>query len=204
MALGSGADAAIYTGGSGDGYGTDTMGSDVPLGGPYVAVSSAGNRSFPRGYAPLDIGTITITDANPAVISNATSIAVCIPAAFQMTWDETDTTATFGGTAAGKVEVGAVSYGGSNKKLLIAVTGNFAAGDTLTIGGLSFKNYTVAGTTRLLLDFDNNGQADAQDDKTTTVVGIYTGGMSDAYATDGMSEDRSLTGIVHGTVFRFW
>lgn len=204
MTLGSGARAEFYGGGSGDGYGTETMTNDVLLGGPYVAVSSAANQSFLRGYAPVAIATITITDANPAVISNGTSLAVCIPAGFNMTWDETDTTATFGGTASGKV--GAIGYAGSNKRLLVAVTNGFAANDTLTISDLSFKNYVAAGTTRLLLDFDNNGQADAQDDKTITVLGAcYTGGSADSYARDAMNEDKGLTTAqVHGTVFRFW
>jgi len=185
--------AAIYTGGPGANYVMGAMTNDVNLGGAVVTLSSAANQFFAQGYAPVAIGTITITD-DPATpgIKSGTPITVWIPAGFAMTWDETDTTATFGGTAASKVNNTTVSYTGSNQRLVIAVTADFVAGDTLTISDLSFKNYVASGSARLELDFDNDGLVDAQDDKTITILGVYFGGLGDSYALDQMIKDKSL------------
>ncbi|OGV65506.1 MAG: hypothetical protein A2498_17005 [Lentisphaerae bacterium RIFOXYC12_FULL_60_16] len=190
--------AAVYTGGSGGAYSMDTMTSDVELGGAVAAIASASNQSFARGYTPRAIGMITITDdpVSPG-IKSGTPVVIHIPSGLAMTWDETDTTATFGGTAAGKV--GTISYAGSNKQLVIAVTGDFAAGDTLTIADLSFKNYLGSGTGHLEMDFDNDGGIDSQDDKTVTILGAFHyGGMEDGYAMDAMLLDRDMR--IHGTL----
>ena len=193
--------AAIYTGGQGDGWGMDAMASDVDLGGPKVTIASTVNLSFVRGYAPAAISTITITDAVTPGIKSGTSIVVRIPAGFAMMWDEADLTATFGGTAVGKV--GPISYAGSNKRLVIAVTADFATGDTLTVGGLSFKNYVGLGTDRLELDFNNDGLDDADDARTVTILGgFHHGGLQDSYALDAMVDDRRLQ-TAAGAVFMF-
>lgn len=195
---GPGAWAAIYTGGAGDCWSMGAMTNDVHLGGAVVTLSSAANQSFSRGYAPVAISTITIADDITPGIKNGTPIAVRIPADFAMTWDETDLTPTFGGTAAGKV--GAISYTNSNKRLVIAVTMDFVANDTLTISALSFKNHLGYGSARLELDFDNDGAADAQDDTTITILGVFQcGGLGDSYAFDEMSYDKLL--LRSGTIF---
>ena len=189
---------ATYTGGSGDCWSMGAMTNDVGLGGAKVAISSAANQSFFRGYAPVGISTITITDDNPPGITNGGSIAVCIPADIAMTWDETDLTAMFGGAASGKV--GSIGYTGSNRRLTMAVLANFIAGDTLTISALSFKNYLASGNTRLELDFDNDGIADAQDGKTIAILAAFSyGGPRDSHAMDGMSKDKGLrvSGTIH-------
>jgi len=194
----SGARAAIYTGGPGDAYSMDAMAGDVGLGGAVVTLSSAANQSFPRGYAPVAISTITITD-DPATpgIKSGMPIGIRIPSDLAMTWDETVITATFGGTAAGKV--GGIGYAGSHKQLVIAVTSDFAAGDTLTIADLSFKNYIGSGIGHLEMDFDNDGGIDSQDDKTVTILGAFHhGGMEDGYAMDAMLLDRDMR--IHGTL----
>lgn len=191
--------AAIYTGGPGASYTMGAMTNDTGLGGAVVTLSSAANQVFVRGYALVAISTITITD-DPTTpgIKSGIPIAVWVPAGFAMTWDATDLTPTFGGAAAGKV--GAISYTNSNQRLVIAVTNDFIAGDTLTISALSFKNYIASGSTRLELDWDNDGIEDAQDDKTITILGVYYGGLGDSYALDQMSIDKSLAGPA-GTTF---
>ena len=177
-AVGPGVQGAIYTGGPGDSYTMGDMTGDVGLGGAVVTLASAANQSFTRGYAPVAISTITITDDATPGIKNGTPIVVRIPPGLAMTWDETDIAATFGGTALGKV--GGISYAGSNKQLVIAVTNDFAANDTLTISALSFKDYLGSGSDRLELDFDNDGEADSQDDKTVTILSAFHhGGMED-------------------------
>jgi len=191
-AVGPGAQAAIYTGGSGDAYSMDTMAGDIGLGGAVVTLASAANQSFVRGYTPVAISTLTVNDdpTNPG-IKSGTPIVIRIPDDLAMTWDETDATATIGGTAAGKV--GAVSYAGSNKQLVIAVTNDFAANDTLTIADLSFKNYLGSGTGYLELDFDNDGGVDSQDDKTVSILSAFHyGGTEDSYAMGAMGQDEYL------------
>ncbi|MBU4201217.1 MAG: hypothetical protein KKE37_02110 [Verrucomicrobia bacterium] len=200
---GPGAWAAIYTGGAGDCWSMDAMTNDVHLSATVVTVSSFADQFFARGYAPVAISAITITD-DPAtpVIKSGTNMVVWIPAGFAMTWDETDLTPTFGGTAAGKV--GAISYTNSNQRLKIAVTADFSAGDTLTISALSFKNYVGLGSARLELDYDNDGVTDAQDDKTITILGFYSyGGLGDSYALDQMITDRGLF-LPAGTFIGVW
>ena len=201
MMTGPGAQAAIYTGGSGDAYSMSAMASDAGLGGALVTLASAANQSLTRGYASVAISTITITDYTTPAIKSGTSIVVRIPAGLAMTWDETDTTATFGGTAAGKV--GVVSYAASNRHLVIAVTSDFAANDTLTVSALSFKNYLGAGSDRLELDFNNDGLDDADDGKTVTILsGFHHGGLEDSYALCAMNDDQKLRAN-EGAVFMF-
>jgi hypothetical protein len=196
---GSNAWAALYFGGPGASSAMGAMTNDVLLG-PLITISSAANQSFARGYAPVAISTITITD-DPAApgIKSGTPIAVWIPAGFPMTWDEAELTPVFGGTAAGKV--GAISYSNSNQRLVIAVTADFVAGDTLTIGALSFKNYFDTGSTSLQMEYDNDGAADAQDDKTIAILGFYSyGGLGNSYAFDQTILDKSLL-LVAGTIW---
>lgn len=183
--------AATYTGGPGAGYASGAMTNDTSLATNTVTISSATNQSFGRGYTNIAISMITVAD-DPAVpvIKNGTPIGVWIPASLAMTWDETNATPTFGGSAAGKV--GAVSYSNSNQRLIIAVTADFAAGDTLTISDLSFKNYLCSGAARLVLDYNNDGIADAQDDKTITIFNIYYGGPRGDYTLDQMLVDKAL------------
>lgn len=161
-----------YSGGVGADYALDTMVSDVHLGGSLVTISSAANRSLTMGSAPVPISPIMIAEdpSTPGITSNAV-IAVWIPDEFLMAWDETNCAPTFVGTAAGKVNP-FVSYTNSNRRLLIVVTENFSTDDTLTVSGLAFKDYLAAGSTRLKLDYDNDGLADATDDKTITIIGV--------------------------------
>lgn len=194
-----------YTGGDGASYAMGAMTNDVEhVGVVVVAISSAADQSFSRGYAPVAISPITITDAtNTPVISNNTSIAVWIPAAFAMTWDATNCAPTFGGSAANKVNP-SVSYAGANQRLVIAVTNDFAAQDTLTISALAFRNYVGFGSARLELDYDNDGIVDAQNDKTIMIYSAYYsgGGPGDNYALDQMIRDRCLNPI--GTIWSIY
>ena len=178
------------------------MSSDVNLGGAVVTIASAANQSLFRGYASLPISTITITDDNTSPgIKSGIPIVIRIPADLVMTWDETDLTPTFGGTASGKV--GSISYTSGNKHLVINVTGDFAAGDTLTIADLSFKNYLSGGPERLELDFNNDGLDDAEDAKIINILSAYHyGGKEDAYSLYTMNEDRNLRAN-QGSVFMF-
>ena len=168
------------------------MSSDVNLGGAVVTIASAANQSLFRGYTPLPISTITITDDNTSPgIKSGIPIVIRIPADLVMTWDEADLTPTFGGAASGKV--GSISYASGNKHLVINVTVDFAAGDTLTIANLSFKNYLSGGPGRLELDFNNDNSVDSHDDKTISILSsFHYGGIDDGYTMGVMKEDRKM------------
>jgi len=106
-----------------------------------IAMSSSNTQEFEVGQAPAAISLITITESSPSpTITASNDIRIVIPSSLYMSWDTSDTVATIGGTASGKVS-STVSYP-DDKTLLIDVTSNFAAGDTLTIEGLSFKDFT--------------------------------------------------------------
>jgi len=134
-----------------------------------ATISSGLNQTFTVGDSTTGISTITITDdATTPVITAANDLRIRIPAAFNMEWDTSDTTAVIGGGAASNVSV-TVTYDDS-KTLVLDVTSNFVASDQITISGLSFTNFTAASVPETLkLDVDNNGSADAGDDKTIQV-----------------------------------
>ena len=136
-------------------------------------ISSASNQFFTIGDPITPVSTITVADGVlAAAIDTANDIRIRIPATFNMTWDTTDTTATLGGSASGKVS-STVSYEDAGQTLVLDVTTDFAGGDQLTIADLGFHNFT--GTT----PFDNlelavngaSGPSAATDDKTLRVYG---------------------------------
>ncbi len=140
-----------------------------------TTLSSAANQSFFVGSLSTPISMITIVDAQPtATITTTNDIRIVIAtSSVAMSWDATDTTAVFGGSAAAKVS-STVSYGGNNSVLIIDVTSDFVADDTLTVSGLSFTNFTAPNTVTSTLSLRVGGSADtvgdAFDDKTITIV----------------------------------
>ena len=178
------------------------------------SISSAANQEFRVDGDSTAISTITITDdASTPGINTEDDIRIRIPSGFNMTWDTSDATATLGGTASAKAST-SVSYEDSNKTLVIDVTSDFAAGQTLTVAGLSFNNFSaVSATDNLELEIDNAGTAIDTDDKTieitttdhliVTGTGTQTAGGSQAITitakdnngdTDtGYTGDKSLT-----------
>ncbi|MBI2891215.1 MAG: LamG domain-containing protein, partial [Nitrospirae bacterium] len=144
-------------------------------------ISSAGNQTFGTGMATTPISTITVRDDGGVFVTAANDIRIKIPPSFNMTWDVTDTTATIGGAAAAKVST-TVSYEDSNKTLVLNVTSDFAAGDAITVSGLSFNNFSAASSAdNLELEVRNDGTTQAYDSKTVTIVDYLTwdGGGAD-------------------------
>lgn len=171
-----------YTGGVGACYAMDAMAASFQLGGPMVTLSSASDQTFARGYTPVAMSVLTIAaGTNEPGISNGTPMAVWIPAGFAMTWDATNVNAALGGSGAGKVNA-TVSYAGSNQRLVLAVTGNFTNGEQVTVNALGFRDILGSGSTQLELDYDNDGVADALDDKQVTIAGVFAGGDGDNYS----------------------
>ncbi|MGD9052771.1 MAG: SBBP repeat-containing protein, partial [Desulfobacterales bacterium] len=134
-------------------------------------ISSAVNQIFATGDSATAISAITVTDdPNSPVITAANDIRIRIPAGFNMSWDNTDTEATIGGGASGKVST-TVTFEDSDKTLVINVGTDFAASDQITISDLSFKSFTAASAAdNLELEVDNDDTVAAVDDKTVTIL----------------------------------
>jgi hypothetical protein len=114
-----------------------------------------------------------------------------------MTWDSTDTTATIGGSASSKVST-TVTYEGSNKILVLNVTSDFAAGDSITVSGLSFSSFSaVSSYDNLELDVYNSGVVFTTDDKYIEIKasgsGPFIGGTGDGWSYSE-SADLTMTG----------
>ena len=140
-----------------------------------LSISSAANQIFyTYSYPPTTaISPITVSDhPTSPMITAANDIRIRIPSSFNMTWETVDTTATITGSAAAKVS-STVSYEDSGKTLVINVTSNFAAGDTIVVSGLSYKNFSAASAAdNLELELLNDGAVQAYDDKTITIRSI--------------------------------
>jgi uncharacterized repeat protein (TIGR03803 family) len=135
------------------------------------SISSAANQEFRANGSSTAISAITVTDdASTAGINTVDDIRITIPSGFNMTWDTSDTTASFSGTASAKAST-TVSYEDSNRTLVIDVTSDFSAGQTLIVSGLSFNNFTaVSAADNLELEMDNAGTVADTDDKTITII----------------------------------
>jgi hypothetical protein len=141
----------------------------VTVAGP--TLSSAANQNFTVGDPPTGISLITITDdALAPTITAANDIRVRIDSLFNMAWDAAVTTATIGGSAAGKVST-TVSYDSTWQILLIDVTSDFAPGDQITVSGLSFRDFAAASPPDSLeLEVYNDATPSAFDDKTIEIA----------------------------------
>jgi hypothetical protein len=175
---------AEYTGGTGDGW-SYSESADLAMSGPNITISSAANQIFIVNQSAATISTITITD-NTGAITAANDIRIRIPSAFNMAWDTTDTTATIGGSASGKVST-SVTYEGSNRILVLNVTSDFSAGDTIAVSGLSFSNFsTVSSYDNLELDIYNSGVVYSVDDKYIEIKSStslpFIGGTGDGWS----------------------
>ena len=135
-------------------------------------ISSAANQLFTVGDAATAASTITITeDAVQASISALDDIRIRIPLTANLTWDISDLSVLLGGTASGKVSTTLLPYEDGGKTVVLDVTANFAATDTLTIDGLTFANFTAPSSAQSLgLDIFDTGTDFALDDKTVQVV----------------------------------
>src|SRR3989344_6060340 len=152
-----------------------------------ATLSSAANQTFTVGQAATAASTPTVTDASTATITTANNLRIRIPATFNMTWDPTVTSVSLGGTASGSVSPTGLTYEDSNRTVVLDVTADFTAAQTLTIAGLKFTNFTaVSATDNLELVVAGAGGATAAtDDKTITIV-----------AAGAITAEQSISGCV--------
>lgn len=164
---------------------------------------SATDQTFDYGQSATAISTITVTDGTGSV-SSANDIRIAIAtSSVNMRWDTTDTTATFGGTASGKVS-NPVSYEGGGSVLVVPVDTNFIAGETLTVSGLSFKDFNSvnAPANALILRIGGAGDPTAVATDTRTVAIRPTLGY--VSHTQGQVRDKFNASTVTGeTLFAF-
>ena len=145
-----------------------------------LSLSSAANQVFNQGQAPTAIRVITVTEDGGPTLTAANDLRIRIPATFNMTWDNTDLTATIGGPAAAKVSGVVIGYEDSDHTLVLDILTDFAAGDSITIADLSFANFAAptAADNLELVDAGAGGATAVTDDKTVTVLNVY--GLSSA------------------------
>jgi hypothetical protein len=137
---------------------------------PVQIVSSATDQTFWVGKAPTAASTITVAEGTSPSITAANDIRIRIPAGFAMTWDTLDVAATIGGSAAARVSP-TVSYEDAGKTLVLDVTSDFLAVDTVTIADLGFLDFASAsGPDNLELEVDNAGTVAAEDDKAIEIL----------------------------------
>jgi uncharacterized repeat protein (TIGR01451 family) len=188
--------AISYTGGSGRGD-TTALAANVDVAG----IASAANQTFTVGDGATAISAVTVTlqaAVSGGGINSADDVRVTIPAGLEMVWDSSDTTASLGGTASGKVSA-TVSYEDSGRTLVIDVTSDFAMEDTLVISGLSFTSFTAAGYGSLQLEIDNAGTVVDTDD---AVITIFYSGRADGF-TGGSGQGYALA-LYGGTNIYTW
>jgi hypothetical protein len=135
-----------------------------------LSISSGSDQLFAVNDDPTEMSTITITDSWLAPrITTTNDIRISIPDSLDMTWDTFDTIAVLGGPAASKVS-SVVTYEDSNKTLVLDVTSDFAADDSVSISELAFANFgSECGADNLELDVDTDPSAEATDDKTVEI-----------------------------------
>lgn len=147
---------------------------NIAIGG-IPSISSLANQAFTMNDPATAAVQITITDASGfPFITAANGLRITIPAAFPMTWNTAIVNGpplVFGGTGQGHVAAGnpKVSYTPDNKTAIIAIASDFTAGQTLTVSGLQFQNFTArANPANLLLFVDPSGSG-VPDDKTIAI-----------------------------------
>jgi hypothetical protein len=140
-----------------------------------ATISSGANQTFALNYPTTTISTITVTDTDGTVTTAQDLRIVIATSTVNMHFDTTDTTATFGGTASGKVS-NPVSYEGGGSVLVITVTEDWSPADTLTIGDLSFSQFSAinSATEALGVSTDGTSITTPTDDKTVTITGSLT------------------------------
>jgi uncharacterized repeat protein (TIGR01451 family) len=135
--------------------------------------TGSANQIFTVGDPSTAMTSITVTDdGTAATITAANDLRIRIPAALNMVWNTSITTATIGGGGAARVST-TVSYEDAGKTLVLNVTSDFAAGDQITVSGLQFTSFTAASaaTALQLVISGAGGLTAATSDRTKT---IYT------------------------------
>jgi len=181
---------------------------------PTATLSSTSSQTFSVGQPTTAASNPTVTDdAGVATIKAANGLRIRIPAGLSMTWDTTVTTVTLSGTASAQVSTTLGAYEDASKTLVLTVTSDFTVGQTLTITGLKFANFTAASFSNLQLVTAGTGGATASTDNRSKTVAQSTlssaanqtfsvGQAATAASNMTVIEDGNATTIKTGTGLR--
>ncbi len=157
--------ALYFDGGDGDGYSSSLLGytrswgftggsgrGDEQLSGgtqTLVTFTSSSDQTFLVGDLSTAAGIMTIRQdlAVGTGIVTGNTIRITIPGGLRMTWDPLTPITIAGGHLSNLP-----AYTGGNKTMELSVTADFADGDTVTVSGVQFNNFTVASLGNLQLD----------------------------------------------------
>jgi hypothetical protein len=167
-----------------------------------ATLSSASDQSFTVGDSSTASAVVTITDnATAPTITASNDIRIKIPAGFNMIWDTSVRRPTIGGAAAAKIDTGVdVTYEDSNHTVVIPVSSDFSASDSITVSGLKFSNFSnVSSAGNLQLIVAGSGQpAASMDSKTITIIGptITISGTTNAPASFNADTTKQYFGTL--------
>jgi len=140
-----------------------------------LTLSSEADYHFYAGAATTTLSSISLSESDSPIITTTNDIRLSIATtSTDFYFDTTNTTLSFTGSASGKVST-TVSYEDAGATLVIDVTTNFAAEDTLAISGIEVGSFgaATAATSSLALytGGDVDGTPDALDDKIIHLTG---------------------------------
>lgn len=183
-----------FSGGAGSGYAMREAVFTLGVGTATVALAQSQILTRVPLGAAVALPALTVADhATAPVITAGGDIRITLPASLYLRWDTSVTAPTLGGSGAGKVAA-AVAYADAGRTLSIDVTGDFAAGDTLTLNGLAVTNRIAAARpTGLELNLrGGTGQPDAYSRETLAVTVPRPGGTGQGYAMERMAADMLI------------
>jgi hypothetical protein len=96
------------------------------------------------------VATITVTEGPPAILTAANDIRIRIPSGIGIAWNTADTTVTIGGTASAKVNATTPISFTTTNVLRVNLDMDLAAGETLTLDGLTFGTPSAASSADFL------------------------------------------------------
>ena len=194
---------ARFSGGSYDGWDRQTMTNAMGLGTLLVTLSSGTNQVFDWFLANPTLASLTISAEDPqSTITNGITMHVSVPTAWGCRFD-TNSAVAYSGRATAKVTT--PSFSDDGRRLLIPVTTDFVASDTLTVSGLKLVNLQLVptGASRLELDFTGDGVRDTYDLYTVQVQVQWSGGSYDGWDRQTTVRYTSLAPRA-GTVLMLW
>lgn len=154
------------------------------------SISIADNQVFDYNTATTSFETITITDTQGAITAAGDLRISLASTTVGFKWDTTDTTASFGGTASAKAS-NPVSFENASTTLVVPISSDFTAGQTLTISGLAFAEFPgVLASSSPYIGYNDSGSIASYASESVAVQGVattsehYLGQISDQWGTD--------------------
>ncbi len=183
--------------------------------------SSAADQTFRQYSVPTQVLEFTATaDAIAPELTAAGDLRITIPESFPAIWDASITTASVSGTAvdAGRFASATlpVSYTDRDKTVVLDITTDFAAGESVSIAGLYLKGfYSVYSSTHFTLDYGatatatdarffaitrakDNDKDDTPPSAPTGLTAIQTSAGVQLRWTDPTDRDLTLIEILRG------